>query len=138
MTVNGLHYTRYFMNQFIGKKTTDAIHEFCQRLHALNITHVEHSLIIPIILCLPDQQLADSESVRIIKYCYLYALYIQMSTTRTEDEAKSIFNSVVQVRWSVVPVLVRRISVFFLFPADRWHPILEWIVHEKHRRTGPG
>lgn len=111
MTDNGLHYTRYFMNQFIGKKTTEAMHEFCQRLHALNITHVEHSLIIPIILCLPDKQIVDAESVRIIKYCYMYALYIQMSTTRTEEEAKSIFDRVMQVCWLSTSVVVRIISV---------------------------
>ncbi len=97
MTINGLHYSRFFMSQFIGKKTTDALHEFSQRLHNLNITQVEHSLIIPIVLCLPDEQLRDSESVHIIKYCYMYALYIQLCTTRTEEEAKSVFNNILQV-----------------------------------------
>jgi hypothetical protein len=97
MTVNGLHYSRFFMNHFIGKRTTDVLHEFCERLHKLNLTQVEHSLIIPIILCLPDDQLIESESVHIIKYCYMYALYIQMCTTRTEDEAKSVFDDILQV-----------------------------------------
>jgi hypothetical protein len=97
MTTNGLHYSRFFMNQFIGKKTTDFLHEFSERLHSLNITQVEHSLIIPIILCLPDEQLTDSESVHIIKYCYMYALYIQLCTTRTEDKAKSVFDHILQV-----------------------------------------
>jgi len=85
------------MNQFIGTKTTDVLHEFSERLHSLNITQVEHSLIIPIILCLPDEQLIDSESVHIIKYCYMYALYIQLCTTRTEDKAKSVFDHILQV-----------------------------------------
>ncbi|CAF2774678.1 unnamed protein product [Rotaria sp. Silwood2] len=101
MTTNGLHYTRYFMNQLIGKKTTDALHEFSARLHELNITQVEHSLIIPIILCLPDEQLRDSESVHIIKYCYMYALYIQLCTTRTEDEAKSVFENILQITQTI-------------------------------------
>jgi hypothetical protein len=87
------------MIQFIGKKTTDALHEFSQRLHLLKITQVEHSLIIPIVLCLPDEQLIDSESVHIIKYCYMYALYIQLCTTRTEDEAKTIFDNILQVNF---------------------------------------
>ncbi|CAF0817865.1 unnamed protein product [Rotaria sp. Silwood1] len=101
MTKNGLHYTRYFMNQIIGKKTTDALHEFSARLHALNITQVEHSLIIPIILCLSDEQFIDSENVHIIKYCYMYALYIQLCTTRTEDEAKSVFENILQITKSI-------------------------------------
>jgi len=97
MTENGLHYTRRFMNRFIGKQTTDAFHEFSQKLQNLNITHVEHSLIIPIILSLSFDKISDSESLHIIKYCYMYALYIQMCTTRTEDEAKDVFNAVIQV-----------------------------------------
>ena len=97
MTINGLHYTRYFMSQFIGNKTTDALHEFSARLHHLNITQVEHSLIIPIILCLPDEQLIDSDSVHTVKYCYMYALYIQLCTTRTEDQAKTVFDNILQV-----------------------------------------
>jgi hypothetical protein len=97
MTDNGLHYTRRFMNQFIGKETTDAFHEFSQRLHALNITHFEHSLIIPIVLCLPDEKLLEWENVHTIKYCYMYALYIQMCSTRTEVQAKSVFTELISV-----------------------------------------
>ncbi|UJR36171.1 hypothetical protein I4U23_028905 [Adineta vaga] len=104
MTVNGLHYTRFFMNQIIGKITTDALHEFAERLHGLNITQVEHSLIIPIVLGLPDDQLVDSESVHIIKYCYMYALYIQLCTTRTEDEAKAVFDQILQIVDSITIV----------------------------------
>ncbi|CAF4408122.1 unnamed protein product, partial [Adineta steineri] len=85
-------------------KTTDALHECSQRLHSLNITQVEHSLIIPIVLCLPDENLIDSESVHIIKYCYMYALYIQLCTTRTEDEAKSVFDQILQIIDSLVTV----------------------------------
>lgn len=97
MTVNGLQYTRRLMTQLIGKKTTDALHEFCAALHALNITQVEHSLIIPIILCLPDKHSADSQKLHTLKYCYMYALYIQLCTTRTESEAKIVFENILQV-----------------------------------------
>ena len=97
MTVNGLHYSRKFMSQFIGKKTTDALHIFSERLHELKITQVEHSLIIPIILCLPDEKLIDSESVHTVKYSYMYALYIQLCTTRTEVEAKAVFDRILEV-----------------------------------------
>ena len=97
LTPDGLQYTRYFMNKFIGKITTDALHAFSQRLHTLNITHVEHSLIIPVVLCQSDQQLKDPESVHSIKHCYMYALYIQLCTTRTEDEAKLLFTNILEV-----------------------------------------
>lgn len=97
MTINDLHLNRSFMNQFIGVGPTNAIHEFCERLHKLNLTPVEHSLIIPIVLCLPNEKIADSESVHIIKYSYMYALYIQLCSTRTEDEAKSVFDHILQV-----------------------------------------
>jgi hypothetical protein len=97
LTGNGIQFTRYFMNEFIGKTTTDALHEFSQCLHALRITHVEHALIIPIILCLSDRELIDGKSVHIIKHCYMYALYIQLCTTRTEVQAKYIFNRIVHV-----------------------------------------
>ncbi|CAF1226885.1 unnamed protein product [Rotaria magnacalcarata] len=101
ITTNGLHLNRYFMTQLIGKETTDALHKFSERLHQLNLTHVEHSLIIPIVLCLPDENLIDAESVHIIKYCYMYALYIQLCSTRTEDEAKTVFDQILQITNSI-------------------------------------
>lgn len=100
MTIDGLQYSRYFMNQIIGKKTTDSLHEFAEALHALNITHVEHSLLIPIILSLPDPRISDPQSLHIVKYCYMYAFYIQLCTTRAEDEAKFTFDRIIKVRRS--------------------------------------
>jgi hypothetical protein len=97
MTPNGLQYTRFFMNKFIGKETTDALHEFSERLHSLNITQVEHSLMIPIIICQPDPLLTDTENVHVIKHCYMYALYIQLCSTRIEDQAKILFNNILQL-----------------------------------------
>ena len=97
MTINGLQYSRIFMSQIIGSQTTDYLHEFCQRLQGLNLTQVEHSLMIPIILCLPDEAIVDAEHVHIIKYCYMYALYIQLCATKTEEEAKIMFENILQV-----------------------------------------
>jgi hypothetical protein len=131
MTINGLHYSRFFMNQFIGKKTTDALHEFSQRLHSLNITQVEHSLIIPIILCLPDEQLIDSESVHIIKYCYMYALYIQLCTTRTEGEAKSVFDHILQVN----RIKCMYLFYFYLCIDYRYNCYSQSVVPKKYWRT---
>ncbi|CAF3400289.1 unnamed protein product [Rotaria socialis] len=101
ITTNGLHLNRYFMTQLIGNETTDALHKFSERLHQLNLTPVEHSLIIPIVLCLPDENLIDAESVHLIKYCYMYALYIQLCSTRTEDEAKTVFDEILQTTNSI-------------------------------------
>lgn len=44
-----------------------------------------------------DETLQDQETVRNIQYGYLYALYIQMLTTRTQSQAKTIFRSLHQV-----------------------------------------
>ncbi|CAF3838385.1 unnamed protein product [Rotaria sp. Silwood1] len=97
MTPNGLQYTRYFMNKFIGKTTTDALHEFSKRLHALHVTQVEHSLIMTLVICQPDQQLKDQENIQIIKHCYMYALYIQLCSTRAENEAKTLFDNIIEI-----------------------------------------
>ena len=97
MTINGLQYTRYFMNRFIGTATTDALHDYARGLQALNISQIEHSLIIPIVLCRFDQEFIEPDTVHTIKQCYMYALYIQLSTTRTEDEAKVFFGQILQV-----------------------------------------
>ncbi|CAF1262508.1 unnamed protein product [Rotaria sordida] len=97
MTPNGLPYTRYFMNKFIGKTTTDALHEFSQRLHALNMTQVDHSLMMTLVICQPDQQIKDQENIHIIKHCYMYALYIQLCSTRPENQAKILFNNILEI-----------------------------------------
>ncbi|CAF2851584.1 unnamed protein product [Rotaria sp. Silwood2] len=101
MTPNGLQYTRYFMNIFIGNKTTDALHEFSKRLHALNVTQVEHSLMMTLVICQPDQQLQDRENIHIIKHCYMYALYMQLCSTRAENEAKILFDNILEIIESI-------------------------------------
>lgn len=97
MTPNGFQYTRKFMNKFIGKLTTDAIHNLCEQLHTLDITQTEHCLMIPVVICQSDPQFLDSESVHVVKHCYMYALYIQLCSTRTEDQAKVLFNQIIEV-----------------------------------------
>ena len=44
-----------------------------------------------------DGTLHDQEMVRCIQCCYLYALYIQMLTTRTQTQAKALFRNLLQV-----------------------------------------
>ena len=110
MTIDGLQYTRFFMKKFIGKKMTEALHEFATRLQALNITQIEHSLMIPIVLCQTDPKFVEGDAVDVIKQSYLYALFIQMSATRTEEETKSLFNNIVQVR---IHLLILMTNIFF-------------------------
>lgn len=50
-----------------------------------------------ILLILIDVTLNDQETVRCIQSCYLYALYIQMLTTRTQSQAKTIFRNLLHV-----------------------------------------
>jgi hypothetical protein len=45
-----------------------------------------------------DESFNDQETVRNIQCCYLYALYIQMLTTRTQSQAKTIFRNLLQVQ----------------------------------------
>ncbi|CAF3489199.1 unnamed protein product [Rotaria socialis] len=97
MTPDGLQYTRYFMNQLIGKTTTDALHDFAKSLHALNITQVEHSLIMALVMCQPDQQLEDQESIHVVNHCYMYALYVQLCSTRAENKAKILFDNILEI-----------------------------------------
>ena len=106
MTPNGLQYSRHFMNKFIGKPTTDALHEFSERLHALNISQIEHSLLIPIVICQPDSLLIEEETIHVIKHCYMYALYIQLCTTRTEDQAKDLFNKILEVKFYLIDEII--------------------------------
>ena len=44
-----------------------------------------------------DGTLNDQETVHHIQYCYLYALYTQMLTTRTQIEARTVFRNLLQV-----------------------------------------
>lgn len=100
------------MNQMIGKLTTDVLHEFSKRLHDLAITQVEHSLIITLVLCQPDPHLRDQESIHVINHCYMYALYIQLCSTRSEKEAKMLFDNILEV---VIYMLNKIIGFYFLF-----------------------
>lgn len=112
LTTDGLQYTRFFMNKFIGKTMTDALHEFSQRLHELKITQIEHSLIIPIVLCRTDTEFVEVETVRVIRQSYLYALYVQMSATRTEDETKYYFENILQVREAISLFVALKYNLF--------------------------
>ena len=136
MTVNGLQYTRYFMSKFIGKATTDALHDYSGALQALNISQIEHSLIIPIVLCRADPHFIEPDTVNTIKQCYMYALYIQLSTTRTEDEAKIFFDQILQVGSQVLGEMDSScLCVFLRFLDDRTDRDFARVVQKKYWRS---
>ena len=72
----------------------------------MNITQIEHSLLIPIVICQPDSQLIELDIIHIIKHCYMYALYIQLYSTRTEEQAKDLIQKILEVS---------KENVFFIF-----------------------
>ncbi|CAF0918935.1 unnamed protein product [Rotaria sp. Silwood1] len=104
MLPNGLQYTRQWMNKIIGEEMVQTMFDFANKFNALRLTHEEHALIFPVVICLKDETLHDQETVRNIQCFYLYALYIQMLTTRTQPEAKLIFRSLLQI-FAYLPLL---------------------------------
>ena len=97
MLPNGLQYTRPWMIKIMGEEMVETMFEFAKEFNALNLTQEEYALIFPVIICTTDETLNNQERVRHIQYCYLYALYTQMLTTRTQLEAKTVFRNLLQV-----------------------------------------
>ncbi|CAF1006532.1 unnamed protein product [Rotaria magnacalcarata] len=104
MLPNGLQYTRRWMNKIIGEEMVQTMFEFANKFNSLRLTHEEHALIFPVVICVKDDSLHNQEIVRSIQYFYLYALYIQMLTTRTQTQAKIIFRSLLQI-FAYLPLL---------------------------------
>ena len=115
---NGLQYTRRWMIKIIGEDMVQGMFDFAQRFNALKLTHEEYALVFPIAICAQgsltclsrthsgtnrslDDALVDHKTVRNIKYCYLYALYMQMLTRRTHTEARALFRNLLEVSRSI-------------------------------------
>ncbi|CAF4254440.1 unnamed protein product, partial [Rotaria magnacalcarata] len=96
MLPNGLQYTRQWMNHIMGEKMVETMFEFARKFNELNLTQEEYALIFPIVICVKDKNLNDQETVHHIQCCYLYSLYTQMLTTRTQLEAKTVFRNLLQ------------------------------------------
>ena len=111
---NGLQYTRRWMITIIGEEMVQAMFNFAQRFNALELIDEEYALVFPIAICAQgkldclsstssrtsrslDDTLVDHKTVRNIKYCYLYALYMQMLTRRTNAEARALFRNLLEV-----------------------------------------
>ncbi|CAF1201426.1 unnamed protein product [Adineta steineri] len=117
MLPNGLQYTRQWMNTIIGEEMVQTMFQFANKYNELNLTHEEHALIFPAVICVKDETLQDQETIRNIQYCYLYALYIQMLTTRTQSQSKAVFRSLLQI-FAYLPLLneLQEKKVGSLFP----------------------
>lgn len=101
---NRLQYTRQWMLKILGKELVETIFEFAERFHQLNLTSEEYALIFPVIICRQDMTLNDQEAVSNIRSCYLYALYAQLLTTRTQSEAETVLKSLLQIL-ALLPIL---------------------------------
>ncbi|CAF0780696.1 unnamed protein product [Adineta ricciae] len=104
MLPNGLQYTREWMNKIIGEEMVQTMFQFANNYNQLHLTHEEHALVFPVVICVKDESLQDQETTRSIQYCYLYALYIQMLTTRTPTQAKALFQNLLQI-FAYLPLL---------------------------------
>ncbi|CAF2123009.1 unnamed protein product [Rotaria magnacalcarata] len=104
MLPNGLQYTRQWMNHIMGEKMVETMFEFARKFNELNLTQEEYALIFPIVICVKDKNLNDQETVHHIQCCYLYSLYTQMLTTRTQLEAKTVFRNLLQI-FAFLPLL---------------------------------
>lgn len=51
MLPNGLQYTRQWMIKVMGEETVEAMFDFAKKFNALNLTHEEHALIVPVVIC---------------------------------------------------------------------------------------
>ncbi|CAF1423746.1 unnamed protein product [Adineta steineri] len=104
MLPNGLQYTRKWMNKIIGEDMVEIMFEFAQKFNALKLTQEEYALIFPVVICMKDETLYDQETIRHILYCYLYTLYTQMLTTRSQSGARTVFRSLLQIL-TLLPIL---------------------------------
>ncbi|UJR36452.1 hypothetical protein I4U23_029175 [Adineta vaga] len=104
MLPNGLQYTREWMNKIIGEEMVQTMFQFANKYNELQLTHEEHALIFPVVICVKDETLQDQDTIRCIQCCYLYALYIQMLTTRTQSQAKTVFRNLLQI-FAYLPLL---------------------------------
>ncbi|UJR09645.1 hypothetical protein I4U23_013879 [Adineta vaga] len=97
MLPNGLQYTRQWMDKIIGEDMVEAMFTFANKFNALNLTQEEYALVFPVVICAKDDTLDDQEIVQRIQCCYLYSLYTQMLTTRSQNEARTVFRSLLQL-----------------------------------------
>ncbi len=111
---NGFQHTRYWMNQFHGKQLAEAMFHFCQCLRELHLNESELSLVLPLHVCYfgkrsscynsldwdfwsLDSTMEDQDIIRMLRSCYLHALYSELRHNRDENEAKIMCSRILQV-----------------------------------------
>jgi hypothetical protein len=59
MLPNGLQYTRQWMNKIIGEEMVQTMFEFANKFNSLYLTHEEHALIFPVVICIKGKFLIE-------------------------------------------------------------------------------
>jgi hypothetical protein len=101
---NGFQHTRYWMNQFHGKQLAEAMFHFCQCLRELHLNESELSLVLPLHVCYFDSTMEDQDIIRMLRSCYLHALYSELRHNRDEDEAKIMCSRILQTLKLLIPM----------------------------------
>jgi hypothetical protein len=57
MLPNGLQYTRQWMNKIIGEEMVQTMFQFANKFNSLGLTHEEHALIFPVVICVKGKSL---------------------------------------------------------------------------------
>ncbi|CAM4747568.1 unnamed protein product [Rotaria magnacalcarata] len=104
LSPDGFQYTRRWMNTLYGVEMVDAMFKFSQCFRNLNLTESEYCLIIPLQMCYTDSTMKDQDIPRMLRACYLYALYQELCNNRGEHEGKAICSKVLQVLDLLVPL----------------------------------
>ncbi|CAF0763034.1 unnamed protein product [Adineta ricciae] len=101
---SGFQFTRQWMNSFYGYQLTDAMFEFSQCLYELDLNETEIALVIPLQMLHPDSTIQNDEMPRILRSCYLYALYEELCHNRGETEGRLLCSKILQTLDLLVPI----------------------------------
>ncbi|UJR26525.1 hypothetical protein I4U23_007848 [Adineta vaga] len=101
---DGFQFSRQWMNLFYGIEMTDAIFEFSQCLHELHLEETELALIIPLQMLHSDSSMQNEEILRMLRACYLYALYEELCHNRGEIEGRIVCSKILQILDQLIPI----------------------------------
>ncbi len=71
MLPNGLQYTRQWMNKIIGEQMVQTMFEFANKFNALRLTHEEHALVFPVVICVKGNAIFQPVNVPKTKISHL-------------------------------------------------------------------
>lgn len=101
---DGLQMTRRWMDSFHGQTLTDAIFEFSRRFRDLNLSESEFALVLPFQMCYSDPSMEEPDRPRMLRACYLYALYSELCHQRGENEGKAMCGKILRVLDMLIPL----------------------------------